>query len=117
MPDKVSLATIKAGAVIDEFDAVLEEVFKDCIDSDTTLKAREITLKVSLVPSKTRSHVGIQFNIVSKMGGKEPSEVLVEMATDERGRLAPREMGRAKQRPMFDHEKVAKLSSIRKEGE
>ena len=85
--EELSLVNIQGGAAVEMFDRAMEKVFQNINDINTTLTAREITLKVAFAPSEDRSLVAI--NIVCpppKLCGQEPQKLTADLRLDQRGR-------------------------------
>lgn len=109
MKDNIRIETIMGGEIIDRINEAIGKVMENCFDTETTLKPREVVMKMVVTPSKTRSHVGIQFEVTPKLAGMEPGEVLAELLTDDRGRPYARESNRRGKQMTFDHSKVTKI--------
>lgn len=98
--EALSLANLKGGAAIEMFDRALAEVLTNINDINTTLKAREINLKVTLVPSEDRTLLGIRLECTRKLTGQEPEKVTADIRFDQRGRAVAYEREQ-KQRGLF----------------
>lgn len=86
--EKLTLMTIKGGALAEQFDRALNEVINNLADINTTMKPREINLKVKLTPSRDRSFLEIFGEVKTKIEGQESIEATADLMFDDRGRAA-----------------------------
>jgi len=89
--EKLSLQNIKEGAAIEMFDLALERVFSNIRDVNTTLKKREIILKMELLPSEDRTLASISFEVGTKLANQGTQKATVDIKLDKRGRPYARE--------------------------
>ena len=90
--DKISLLNLKGGAAIEMFDRQLQRVYNNIGDVNTSLKEREIVLKVKIKPSKDRSLLAIQIDCPpAKLAGQEVEETTADMRLDDRQNWYARE--------------------------
>lgn len=88
----MSLLNLKNGAAIEMFDRQLQRVYNNIGDVNTSLKEREITLKVKIKPSKDRSLLAINIECPpAKLAGQDIEETTADLRMDERGRYFGRE--------------------------
>lgn len=85
--DKISLITMEGGAAVDMFDRALKKVMANIADENTTMKAREINLKVKVTPSDTgRNVVSVDISVPPpKLCGQENITGLADVAVDAGG--------------------------------
>jgi len=89
---KLSLLNLKDGAAVEMFDRQLQRVYNNIGDVNTSLKEREIVLKVKIKPSKDRSLLAILIECPpAKLAGQEIEETTADLRLDERGRYFGRE--------------------------
>lgn len=83
----MSLLNLKGGAAVEMFDRQLQRVYNNIADVNTSLKEREITLKVKFNPSKDRSLLAIHIECPpAKLAGQDSEETTADLRMDERGR-------------------------------
>ena len=88
----LSLLNLKNGAAVEMFDRQLQRVYNNIGDVNTSLKEREITLKVKIKPSKDRSLLAINIECPpAKLAGQDIEETTADLRMDERGRFFGRE--------------------------
>ena len=98
--DQMSLVSVLGGGAIEMFDRCLnEEVIPNILDINTDDKAREITLKVIVVPADDgRSMVAFAMSCKStKLSGHEAVKGLAEIKIDSRGRTFAQERQKKQQ--------------------
>lgn len=84
--ERLTLATIKDGALLEQFDRALDRVVDNVSDINTTTKARKIKLTVKVVPSEDRSVVGIDAEVKTEVAGQDPVTSTAVLSYDARGR-------------------------------
>ena len=85
--EKMSLVNIKDGAAIELFDNALEKVIENIHDINTTVDAREITLKITVKPlDENRNVIVYGVKCSSKLSGQEALKGVADI-TIEKGRL------------------------------
>ena len=82
---KLSLVNIKNGAAVEAFDLALAEVVRNCVDINTTMEKREITMKVTIRPTKDRDMLEFKISVNRKLAGMEPIEGLANVDVDAKG--------------------------------
>jgi len=82
----LSLININGGAAVEMFDRALKKVFENINDINTTLKQREVNLKMVFAPSDDRTLVTIQMECTPKLCGQEPQKITADLTLDQRGR-------------------------------
>ena len=83
---RVSLATLKGGAVEEVFQHVLGQVLENLADVNVeTKKTREITIKIKLLPSEDREMVGVDVSITSKVPSVKSVGTTLYIHKDETG--------------------------------
>ncbi|AFG37649.1 hypothetical protein [Spirochaeta africana] len=82
---EVTLQTINNGAILDlfseELDALLENIADDNTDAE---KARSITIKVTVKPTKDRAMAETKVEVNSKLAPLKPHESFVLLSSDGR---------------------------------
>lgn len=69
---KISLTSIKDGAVVEMFDRCIDEVLENISDPNTEArKSREIVLKVKFSPTEDRGMIGISAQCATKLLAQE----------------------------------------------
>jgi hypothetical protein len=85
--DQISLVNIKGGAAVDMFDRALSKVMANIADINTTMKEREIHIKVKVWPADDRRSI-VKFNIEvppPKLCGQEAVSDHADIAVDPNG--------------------------------
>lgn len=84
---ELSLITLSEGAVIEMFDEALQKALENIVDINTALKpARQITLKVKLVPSTDRTLIAYDVDVSTKLAGMEPVTGTADLTIDAGGK-------------------------------
>lgn len=87
--EKVSLANLAHGAAIERFDAELTRVLENIADPNTMLKkARVISLKVKIIPSRDRDVGAVSIECASTLAGLETADTTVELYQEGRAQVA-----------------------------
>jgi hypothetical protein len=87
--DTMSLATLRAGAVVEQFDEALGRVLENVVDPNTKARAkRTITLKVTLLPDEERELLTIEANVKTSMAPAAPINAKAWVAHTRNGLLA-----------------------------
>lgn len=89
-PEKLSLTTIKDGALVEQFDLALDRIVDNLADINTTIKPREITLVVKITPSRDRTFLEIAAGVKTKMAGQEAITTTADLKFDSNGRATAR---------------------------
>ena len=90
--EKLSLINIKDGAVVEMFDIALGIVFANIRDINTTLDAREIILKMKVIPrDEERSLAEVTFKVDKKLAGQGVKKASIDIKMDSKGRVYGRE--------------------------
>ena len=106
---ELSIVNINSGAIIEAFDAALQDVIRNCADINTTAGNREVSLKLTIKPSKDRAMVFFKGAVNRKLAGMEPIEGManVEISGSGAGPIATRRPD-AIQEPLFSNVKSIK---------
>ena len=88
---KLSLVNIKEGAAVEMFDNQLNKVLSNIHDINTSLKPREITLKVRFVPSEDRTLITLGVSCTSKLAVQDEETTTADLLIDSRGRAFAKE--------------------------
>jgi hypothetical protein len=73
--EKMSVATLKGGAVIEQVDEAIQRVLENVVDPNTKAKqTRTVTLKLTIAPDEERELLGISATVQTKMA--PPVEVI-----------------------------------------
>lgn len=86
--EDVSLSNLLGGAVVERFDDEMKAVLKNILDPNTTLSAREITLKVKIKPDQDRDLGKIDIEVKSKLAPSAPLATKVWIGLDKTGPCA-----------------------------
>ena len=106
---KLSLINLEDGAAIEMFDNALQQVIENIPDINTTLDAREISLKVTIKPmDENRSIIVYGIKCPTKICGQQAVRGVADIRIKE-GRLAA--FGRQKDQPQLS---FANITSINK---
>ena len=66
--ERLSLATLKGGAAIEQFDEALQRVLENVVDPNTKATAKRIvTLKLTVVPDEERELLGLTVSVKESM--------------------------------------------------
>lgn len=84
--ERLSLNTIKGGALIEQFDRALDQVVGNLSDINTTTKSREIVLTVKVKTNNDRTFLEIEGGVKAKLAGQEPIGTTAELSFDDHGR-------------------------------
>lgn len=109
--EKVSLANIGKGAVIDKFDQAFVDILKDISDTDKTEKARTITIKAKIIPNEARSLIGIEVGCEVLIPAKKPFVTAALIGTDEHGKMYAQEIARHHQQSLPMGAKIVDINS------
>jgi hypothetical protein len=97
--EKLSLTNLLDGGAIEMFDRAMTAVLENIGDINTTLKAREINMRVTVQPSDDRTLVAINVQCALKLQGQEAVKFTADLRIDSRGRAYALER-RSMQRPL-----------------
>lgn len=84
--DRLSLLTIKDGALVEQFNRALTQVVENLADINTTTKTREILLSVKITPNTDRTFLEIVGTIKAKLSGQEAIATTADLSFDDHGR-------------------------------
>jgi hypothetical protein len=84
--EKLSLLSIRQGALIEQFDRALELVVVNLSDINTTTKIREINLTVKVKTNTDRTFLEIEGGVKTKLAGQEPIGTTADLTFDNHGR-------------------------------
>lgn len=70
--EQVTLATLRGGAAVEMFDAELQRVLDNIMDPNTTLVARNVTIKVTIKPDNDRGVGNVAIEVGSKLASPIP---------------------------------------------
>ena len=88
MAEIVSLDNLGRGAAVEKFDDELRKVLENILDPNTTLAAREVTLKVKLTPDETRGISVTDIVCSSKIAPRKPFRTTLFVGKDVDGVVA-----------------------------
>lgn len=83
-----SLANLKDGAIVEQFDAEMREVLRNILDPNAAATARTITLTVKLKPSEDRSRVAVGFKVASRLAAQREQDTVLFIGEDGGGPVA-----------------------------
>lgn len=104
----LSLTNIKGGAAVEMFDIALQKVLENMNDINTTLKSREVNLKVTFTPSEDRTLFEITLDCTPKLAHQEGQRCTADLRLDSRGRAVAFERNKQPHLPFASN--VHKLS-------
>lgn len=110
--EKLSLATIKEGALVEQFNLALNRVVDNLADINTTTKSREITLVVKITPNDDRTFLEIVGGVKTKLAGQATIFTTADLQFDGNGRAVARNR---KSRQMEIPFKTNNVTSITRE--
>lgn len=84
--ERLSLSTIKGGALIEQFNRALNHVVDNLADVNTTTKPREILLSLKVTPNTDRTFLEISGVVKTKFAGQEAITTTADLAFTDRGR-------------------------------
>jgi hypothetical protein len=84
--ERLTLATINDGALLEQFDRALDRVVDNVSDINTTTKARKIKLVVKVVPSEDRAFLEVDGEVKTEVAGQDPVKTTAVLSYDNRGR-------------------------------
>lgn len=82
---RVTLETIKGGALVEQFNRALDKAFDNVADINTTTKAREVKLVVQIKPNDDRTFLEIVGAVSTRTAGQEAIKATADLSTDARG--------------------------------
>lgn len=97
--EKLSLSNLIDGGAVEMFDRALQAALENINDINTTLKPREVNMKVVLQPSDDRTLVAVNVFCAPKLQGQEGVKFTADLKLDSRGRAYALER-RSMQRPL-----------------
>lgn len=119
MPEglKVSLANLLGGVAVERFDDELARVLANIVDPNTPAEAkREITLKLSFKPDKSRDMGKVEIQVNSKLAPAEKLGTRMFIAMTKAGPVATEHNPRQPMLPMNEPAPVVPLRSVPAEG-
>jgi hypothetical protein len=84
--ERLTLATINGGALVEQFDRALDRVVDNVSDINTTTKPRKIKLTVKVVPSEDRGFLEVDGEVKTEVAGQDPVKTTAVLSYDNRGR-------------------------------
>jgi hypothetical protein len=84
--ERLTLATIKNGALVEQFDRALSRVVDNIADINTTTQPREITLIIKITPNDDRTFLEVDGGVKTKIAGQEKVKTTADLSIDDRGR-------------------------------
>lgn len=83
--ENLSLTSIEGGAAVEMFDRALAKVAANIADINTTLKERQIVLKVKVKPGRDRLSCELDVSVNMALAGQEPIRSTVLIDNDDDG--------------------------------
>jgi len=81
--ERLSLANLGGGAVVEKFGKALEKVLENVLDPNTKAeKERSITLTVTFRPSESRHRAGVTVDVRAKLASARPYETQAYFGLD-----------------------------------
>lgn len=84
--ERLTMATYKEGALIEQVDRALELVVQNLGDVNTTAKPREVVLSIKVIPNRDRTFVELEGKVNAKLAGQETVKTTADLSFDSRGR-------------------------------
>ena len=81
----VSLCSLAMGAAVERFDDELEKVVQNILDPNTDSGAREISLKVKIIPNEARDFCAVRVLCSSRMASPKSFETHIYIGRDTHG--------------------------------
>ena len=92
--EMASLANLADGAAVEAFDYQLRRVLENCIDPNTSDKARSVTLKVTVRPGKKNRNIcDVAFDVKASYAPLKTFESVLFVGKNEEGAIEAREIG------------------------
>lgn len=111
---RVSLATLLGGVAVERFDDELARVLGNIVDPNTPAEAkREITLKLSFKPDKSRDMGKVEIAVSSKLAPAEKLGTRMFIAMTRQGPVATEHNPNQPVLPYADQAPVAPVTPIR----
>lgn len=98
--EKMSIATMLDGGAVELIDIGIQEILDNIADVNTTLKRRELIIKIGIVPTEDRGLGAVDIEPITKLAGQGKHEFLVDLRRDGKGRQYARERNRQQPLPM-----------------
>lgn len=109
--EKMSFANLCGGAAAEQFDRELSTVLDNIADPNAKAKvAREITIKVTIVPTDDRSRAVVACKTTSKLAPADALEAHVDLVQEGRKQVAY-QRGTAPQQPAANVTNIAQAAS------
>ena len=105
-----SLTNLADGAAVELFDMALEDAIKNIEDLNRDPKAkREITLKVTLVPTENQGMIAVYIDCTPKLAARKTINALLMFGRNN-GRLETRELHKQMELPFTDGSKITSIA-------
>lgn len=98
----LNLQNLHGGAALELFDIELQRVLENILDVNTSPGAREITLRIKIIPNERRDEIGIEIYPDSKMGKRKAISTAAYVGR-QGGKGAVAQEIPKKQIPLFDN--------------
>lgn len=79
-----SILEFDDGSIIDQAQRELKKVLENIADLNTSTKAREITIKLSLTPDAKRKHIGMKACVTSKLQPTQAIETSMQLSMNDK---------------------------------
>ena len=103
MPDndeKLTLANMKGGAAFEMVDRAIAQALENINDINTTLKKREVILKIALQPSEDRTIVSFDLHVDKKLAGQDGIQFTADLRMGIGGKCYAIERNRQRALPL-----------------
>lgn len=92
--DKLTIANLAKGALVEQFEAELEKVLGNIIDPNTDpKKARKITMTLEIKPNDKRNMADVKFQTKSALVPANTVSTAIIIDKDSQGNVAAAELG------------------------
>lgn len=114
---KFDLTTFRNGALVEMFNEEMEKVLANIEDENTEAKKeRTVTLRVKIVPGKTRRDAAVYLSADSTLAKFKPVESLLFFDRDDAGRFSAYDDFPGQQLPGMEGEEAGNITAFPKTG-
>lgn len=84
--EKLTLETIKGGALVEQFNIALGRVLVNILDINTTTTPREISMVIKISPNDDRTFLELSAGVKTKLAGQPTVKATADLSVDDHGR-------------------------------
>lgn len=85
MKEVKSILEFDNGSILEKAQSELQKVLQNIADINTSTKAREITIKLTLTPDEKRKHIDMKANVTSKLQPTHAIATSMQMSMNDEG--------------------------------